>query len=78
MLRRIRCSEGNGLKGDVGLLIPNIRVLVATSKLNNNIDGQLGSQKSKNHFEIGDNFVTSNQIQTLIRTQSGCLNVLNR
>ena len=51
-------AQGNGLKGTPGLVNPTLQFFSQSGDPFNNIEGQLGSKKSNNHFEIGDNFVT--------------------
>ena len=51
-------AEGNGLKGTVGIVNPSLQFFGPSEQGANNVQGQLGSKKSNNHFEIGQNFVT--------------------
>lgn len=51
-------AEGNGLKGEVGIVNPQLQFFGPTEQGSDSVTGQLGSEKSNNHFEIGDNFVT--------------------
>ena len=50
-------AEGNGLKGTVGIVNPTLQFF-GGEQAATNAQGQLGSKKSNDHFEIGDNFAT--------------------
>jgi Ca2+-binding RTX toxin-like protein len=51
-------ADGNGLKGTVGIVNPQLQFFSPTDQSANNVQGQIGSMKSNDHFEIGNNFVT--------------------
>lgn len=59
MLKDKDAAEGNGLKGEVGLVNPRVDLFGPGSTFAlDEIQGQLGSVIDNNHIEIGSNIVT--------------------